>query len=160
MKIIRVSTDMKVSVHEFPEGDHNSQNKALRSLIGDDCELYQMVFPRRLYTRLHHVYTPNRIPGRAVCMLIDEEGLLKEHPRLNVVGSYLYETDKHENPIVGNILFVGGVDSDGEPSFCGLSESTFSRLKWQLESIAEEFKTELDAAVPGPQKPENKGPKI
>ena len=33
MKIIRITTDNEISVHEFPEGNYREQNKALKSLI-------------------------------------------------------------------------------------------------------------------------------
>lgn len=160
MKIIKVSTDMEISVHEFPEGDHYNQNMALRSLIGNDCELYQMVYPHRLYTQLHHSYTPSRIPGESVFMLVDEEFLLKKNPVINIIGSYLYGMDEHGSPIAGNILFVGEVDKGGDVSFCGLNENTFSRLKWQLESIVADFKKQMDKTADSPKKPENKEPKI
>ncbi len=159
MKILKVSTDMEISAHEFPEGDYYDQNRALRALIGDDCELYQMVYPHRLYTQLHHSNKASRIPGESVFMLVDEEFLLKDNPVLNIVGSYLYGTDEHGSPIAGNVLFVGEVDKDGEVSFCGLSESTFSRLKGQLEYIAADYKKQMRTAG-SPQKPENKAPKI
>ena len=46
------------------------------------------------------------MPGECVSMLIDEEGRLKPN-RANLIGSYLYEYDKHGCPILGNILFIG-----------------------------------------------------
>lgn len=46
------------------------------------------------------------------CMMVDEEGLLKGLP-LNPVGCYLYETDKHNNPIVGDIYLLKDVKAPG-----------------------------------------------
>lgn len=66
MKILKVSTDLEITAHEFPDGDYYDQNRALRGLIGDDCELYQTVYPHRLYTQLHHSNRPSRIPGKSV----------------------------------------------------------------------------------------------
>lgn len=45
--------------------------------------------------------------SKCVAMLVDEEFLLKNELQLNPIGCYLYETDKHGSPIMGNILFVG-----------------------------------------------------
>lgn len=36
MKIIRITTDLEMTVHDFPEGTHEAQNHVLRELIGND----------------------------------------------------------------------------------------------------------------------------
>ncbi len=107
MNLIKISTDLELSVHEFPTGTHEEQNNKLRELIGNDCRLYEHVMPKRLYTELHQMDHPTKVKGQCVSMLIDEEGLLKEVIIPNLIGSYLYETDKHNIPITGNILIVG-----------------------------------------------------
>ena len=106
MNLIKISTDLELSVHEFPTGTHEEQNNKLRELIGNDCRLYEHVMPKRLYTELHQMDHPTKVKGQCVSMLIDEEGLLKEVIIPNLIGSYLYETDKHNIPITGNILIV------------------------------------------------------
>ena len=45
-------------------------------------------------------------------MVVDEEGLLTERPTLNYIGSYLYGTQVHEQPIVGNVLILPEVEGD------------------------------------------------
>ena len=50
MKLIKISTDLELTVHDFPTGTHSEQNDYLRGLIGNDCELYEHVMPERLYT--------------------------------------------------------------------------------------------------------------
>ena len=42
---------------------------------------------------------------RPYCMMVDDEGLLKGLPE-NPIGSYLYETDVHGHPIVGDIYIA------------------------------------------------------
>lgn len=42
MKLIKITTDNEISVHEFPEGPYTVQNHALRELIGPHCELYEL----------------------------------------------------------------------------------------------------------------------
>ena len=32
-KLVRVSTDLQVTIHDYPEGSYQMQNKALRKLI-------------------------------------------------------------------------------------------------------------------------------
>ena len=67
-------------------------------------------------------------------MLIDEEGRLKPN-KANLIGSYLYEFDKHGCPIVGNILFIGEKMGDDGVEFCGISEENFSLLETELKNM-------------------------
>jgi hypothetical protein len=144
MKLIKISTDLKLTVHDFPSGNHSQQNEVLRKLIGDDCNLYEHVLPMHLYTTLHMKERPTNVPGQCVCMLIDEEGRLKKKLASNVVGSYLYETDKHNNPIMGNILFVGEEWGGDGIDFCGIEEAVFNTLKHQLDNIILAMKATME----------------
>lgn len=92
MKLIKISTDLEISVHEFPTGTHTEQNKYLRELIGNNCELYEHVMPKRLYTELHQKDHPTKKPGQCVSMLIDEEGQLKEKISPNLIGTSMKQT--------------------------------------------------------------------
>jgi hypothetical protein len=144
MKLIKISTDLELTVHDFPSGNHSQQNEVLRKLIGDDCNLYEHVCPKRLYTTLHIADRPTKVPGQCVSMLIDEEGRLKEKPVPNLIGSYLYETDKHNNPIMGNILFVGEEWSGDGIDFCGIEESVFNMLELQLNNMIYAMKATME----------------
>ncbi len=144
MKIIRISTDLELTVHEFPIGTHAWQNQFLRELIGNYCSIYEHVMPRRLYTELHMKDEPTEVPGQCVSMLVDEEGRLKEN-ELNLIGSYLYETDRHKNYIMGNVLFVGEELTDDGIDFCGIEESTFKVLEQQLNKMILEGKAAKEA---------------
>ncbi|EOS47316.1 hypothetical protein C809_02192 [Lachnospiraceae bacterium MD335] len=144
MKIIRISTDLELTVHEFPIGTHARQNQFLRELIGNYCSIYEHVMPRRLYTELHMKDEPTEVPGQCVSMLVDEEGRLKEND-LNLIGSYLYETDRHKNYIMGNVLFVGEELTDNGIDFCGIEESTFKVLEQQLNKMILEGKAAKEA---------------
>ena len=145
MNIIRISTDMELSVHEFPNGSYESQNEFLRGLIGNGCKLYEHVMPKRLYTELHQSNLPTKGPGQCVSMLIDEEGLLKDVVIPNLIGSYLYESDRHGNPIVGNVLFVGEVWTSDGIDFCGIEESVFKTLELQLNNMIYTMKATREA---------------
>lgn len=134
MKLIKISTDLEMTVHEFPTGSYEQQNKFLRELIGNNCDIYEHVMPRRLYTDLHMKGHPTKVPGQCVSMLIDEEGKLKENVP-NLIGSYLYETDKHGCPILGNVLFVGEEWGGDGIVFCGIEDSVFKQLELQLNNM-------------------------
>ena len=78
--------------------------------------------------------------SKCVAMLVDEEFLLKKflpkyELQLNPIGCYLYETDKHGSPIMGNILFVGDTYTDDGITFSGIEEETFNKLYEQLKRL-------------------------
>ena len=134
MKLIKISTDLELTVHDFPEGTHEEQNRGLRELIGNNCKTYEHVMPERLYTKLLMRNQPTKIPGECVSMLIDEEGLLKENTP-NLIGSHIYKTDEHNVPIMGNILFVGEEWVGDGIDFCGIEEDTFKMLETELKNM-------------------------
>lgn len=143
MKIIRITDDNEISVHDFPDGTHREQNAELQKLIGSKCDMCEHVRPKRLYTELGGSGRVDDEPGSSVSMLVDEDGIyhdLKE----NLVGSYLYETDKHGHSILGNILIIGEVRKWGMGiDFCGISEQQFNLLYPKLEELvkkARDFK--------------------
>lgn len=144
MKMIRVSTELELTVHEYPQGTYEAQHEQICKLIGNDCRIYEHVMPNRLYSELNMNNRPTRVPGQCVSMLIDEEGRLKKHPVLNYLGSYLYESDKHNNPIVGNILFVGEEWTSEGIDFCGIDESVFEILEKKLTGLINDMKTALE----------------
>ncbi len=144
MKLIKISTELEMTVHDFPEGTYRQQNEALRELIGNYCNIYECVEPVRLYTDLHICNRPVKTAGECVCMLVDEEGLLKEN-KPNLIGSYLYGTDKHKNPIMGNVLFVGKKWMRGEIDFCGIEDSVFETLELQLNNLIFAMKATKEA---------------
>lgn len=134
MNIIRVSTKNEISVHEFPEGTWDYKQRTLCELIGNNCQIVEHVMPKRLYTELKQPNTPTDIKGQCVSMLMDEEALLKPNES-NSIGSYLYETDKHGYPIMGNILIIGEyIDEDGI-EFSGIEDGIFEGLYGQLDNL-------------------------
>lgn len=135
MKIIKVSTELELSVHEFPPGNYAQQNGAFRKLIGNGCDIYEHVMPNRLYTELQMKNQPTRVPGQCVSVLVDGEGLLKEN-KPNLLGSYLYEADKHGNLIMGNILFVGEKWGEEGIDFCGIEDAVLEILEQKLKKLA------------------------
>lgn len=101
MKIIKISTELEMTIHDFPEGTMRKQNKVLCELIGNGCDIVEHVMPKRA----------------------------------NLIGSYLYEYDKHGCPILGNILFIGEKMGNSGVDFCGISEENFDRLKKGLVNM-------------------------
>lgn len=124
MKIIKITTDNKIIVCE-KEG--NYARKELEQLL--DCEYVENVMPKRLYKEL-------QVPKIEALMLVDEDGHLHQR-KMNLVGSWLYETDIHGVPIVGDILIVGFSRKTG--NICGLEEGMFNELYSKFEKIIIDF---------------------
>ena len=144
MKIIRITVDNQISTHEIPQGSYEEQNHFLRQLIGNDCDIYEHVMPLRLYTDFKMKDHPTQIPGQCVSMLIDEEGRLKENVP-NQIGSYLYKTDEHGCPIMGNILFVGEEWGEDGIDFCGIENSVRELLELKLNDLIFSMKVAKEA---------------
>ena len=139
MRLIKVSTDLEMTVHEYPTGTYDEQRKVLCELIGNRCDALEPVRPKRLYTEARMPSKPSRESGKCVCMLIAEESMLKPN-YLNELGCYLYQTDRHGWPIAGNILFVGEVIENDGIGMCGISEEYFKRLERELNYMIREIK--------------------
>ena len=142
MKIIRIKTDNTVDVFQYPDKKNcREELAALRMMIGDSCELAEHVRPKRLYEYLNGCLEPTKFKGEAVSMLVDEEGYYHDLP-VNLIGSWLYQSDIHGNPIVGDVMIIGEFfDKGGDISFCGLSEYNFSRLYDHFQMLAEKART-------------------
>ena len=41
MKIIKISTELEMTIHDFPEGTMREQNKVLCELIGNGYPIYE-----------------------------------------------------------------------------------------------------------------------
>ena len=45
MKLIKISPDLELTVHEFPSGGYAEENRFLRELIGNHCDIYEHIMP-------------------------------------------------------------------------------------------------------------------
>ena len=82
MKGLVITTENKMQVREFGEPAYETIGKAVGGWI--------------------EVVHPKGLPD-PFCMVVNEEGLLHGLP-LNLFGCILYDTVRHGNPIVGNIV--------------------------------------------------------
>lgn len=117
MKTVKITTDNKISVIDVNFNDF----RAIQRAIGGHFET--------VHTQLMADY----FHDPSVIMLVDEEGIIKGLP-LNLVGSALYGTVKHGNPIVGDLIFgiAAGEDIVAPDDVEGLKERllhTFTGLQ-------------------------------
>lgn len=115
MKGIVITTKYEMRVQEFSEPVHKSIGEAVDGWI-------EIVHPVRL--------------GRPYCMVVNEAGLLRNLP-MNVLGSFLYRTDIHGSPIVGDIVLLKeGINSDGEYDLLGLTEQDIEYLCNMVSTVS------------------------
>ena len=108
MKGIVITTNDEMRVQEFSEPAHKSIGEAVGGWI-------EIVRPVRL--------------ERPYCMIVNEEGVLLNQP-MNMFGSFLYGTNYHGNPILGDIVLLKeGINSDGERDILGLDEQDIKYLR-------------------------------
>lgn len=107
MKGIVITTKNEMRVQEFSEPAHRSIGDAVGGWI-------EVVHPKRL----EYPY----------CMLVNEEGVILKLP-INSFGSFLYGTDYHGDPMLGDIVLLKeGINSDGERDILGLDEQDIKYL--------------------------------
>jgi hypothetical protein len=111
----------KVLMLDYPEGTNMEQLHKFYELIGKECEIVEVVYPKRLYTLTEEQYP--------VLMLVDEEYLYHKTAQINPIASYLYETDVYEHPINGNVLIVGMKEGLDGMEFCGMNEENANELR-------------------------------
>jgi len=117
MIAIRVTTEKVLDVIEIEPPVY----KGLHELFGD---YFEIVRPRGL----KHQFV----------MIVDESGLLKELP-INLVGSVLYETHIHGQPIVGDIIIMREIHNYDGADLASLEAADVSELIEFLNDIASRY---------------------
>lgn len=113
-QVIVITSGLQMSIQEVEVKDGLLLD-GLKKIVGGWIEV---VRPRRL--------------EHPLCMVCNEEGLLLGLP-LNAVGSYLYGSDKHGNPIVGDIAILQEGIRNGEPDIEGLPDGVIQDVLSQLK---------------------------
>lgn len=115
MKGIVITTKDEMRVQEFSEPAYKSIGEAVGGWI-------EVVHPKRL----EYPY----------CMLVNEEGVILKLP-INSFGSFLYGTDYHGDPMLGDIVLLKeGINSDGEPDILGLNEQEIKHICDMVSAVS------------------------
>ena len=122
MKLIKITPCGEVFLAPYEGKDIL---KALRHLINAYKDItVEHIRPRRLYN-----FAPQK-----TCMMVDEEGLLKGLDP-NPIGSFLYESDIHGWPIVGNIVIAWEDTVDGEYDITGIPDNIAEGLFYIFKAM-------------------------
>ena len=142
MKFIKVTTENQVSTIELPATDY----KTIAESIG--AEMIEIVRIRN-----------KAMSADDMVMVADEEGLFKPENRCNPVGSVLYGTMEHGNPIVGDILLAKLDRSNHEGDFEDIPAEEAERIVTAMQGaiiallasgIAGELRRRYDKSQPKP----------
>ena len=117
MKALKITSDCIVTEIDIKEPLH----KTIREELGGYLETVR----------------PRRVPF-PLTMIVDEEGLLKDLP-LNPIGCYMYETDKHNHPIVGDIIIMREEMTNDGIVLIGLEQSHIEDLLPLFQGLAKTF---------------------
>jgi hypothetical protein len=109
-KAIKLRTDGHIEIIDVPQ-----QRRLLDWLyLQIRCDTVETVYPRGLQ--------------EPYMMVMDEEALLKDHPVINFLGSWLYETQMHGHPICGTVLVMQRVLTWDGPDIGGIPEEEARKL--------------------------------
>lgn len=114
MKGLVITTENKMQVREFGEPAYETIGKAVGGWI--------------------EVVHPKGLPD-PFCMIVNEEGLLLGLP-LNLLGSILYESFRHGNPIVGNLVLCKEGFVEGERDIIGLDDDDLKCLGALISAVS------------------------
>ena len=67
--------------------------------------------------------------------MVNEEGLLLNLP-LNPLGSSLYGTPQHGQPIVGDVIFLNDGYHGGEPDVVGMTTEEAQSLGYKFSTMS------------------------
>ena len=113
MKGVVVTTDLDIRIEDFADPLYKTVGAAVDGYI-------EHVRPMRL--------------KEPFCMVVNDEGRLRGLSR-NLVGSFLYGTDLHGEPVVGNIVIMKDGYRNGEPDIVGLTDEEIERVQSSMSTL-------------------------
>ena len=106
---------------KLPAG--SSQIEVIEQNMDSDYDFWR----KQIGCRMIEIVQPVGLP-EDYCMIVDEEGLLKEPVVLSPIASVLYGVKEHGNPIVGNVLIAKNVFEPDGIDTAPLSKADVKRL--------------------------------
>ncbi len=103
-------------------------------------------YSRQIGCDLVEVVRPMGLESPRV-LIVDEEGLLKERPVINFLGSWLYETQRHGNPICGDCLIMEEYETADGLELGGMPKADALKLADWMKSHIWEAVGEIKKAM-------------
>ena len=115
-KAVLAKTSGEIRVLDVPE--NGNLLKWMYGAIG--CDMIEIVRARNLKDGL--------------VLVVDEEGLMKDVPSINLYGSYLYGTLEHGQPIIGDMLILREFEGPDGGDLEGMDDETALELVRNYEA--------------------------
>lgn len=111
MKGLKLHTNGMIEEYQLPEADQNY----IRLQRAIDCDCIDIVHAKNL--------------KEPYCLVVDDEGLLKEEPEMNLVASYLYGALDHGQPLCGDAIIMKDRFTDDGIDTVGLDDEDLEYLR-------------------------------
>lgn len=112
MMTVKLHTNGLIEQHEIDEKAYEYKFEAFAAAIG--CEWIDIVHAANL--------------PEGYCLVVDDEGLLKGQPVVNLIASYLYGTQEHGQPLCGDVLIAKDEYTPDGLETVGLEEADFYKV--------------------------------
>ena len=130
MRGFRIRANGMADIVDFPENDKLDW---YYKMIGCDC--IDIVTPYGV-DNIAKMYDLKSIIGK-FCLIVDDEGLLKENPEVNPIASLMYGIDDHGQAQFGNVLVGVNKPTEDGIETVGMTDNELMLLQVCINSLIE-----------------------
>lgn len=121
----------KIDVVNFTASNVEEKLGRYYELIGCDC--IDIVTPYGLED-IAKAAGLSHLVGK-FCMVVDDEALLKENPKVNAMASLLYGVDLHGQPLCGSVLVAKNQATDDGIETVGLNQLDIMQVQSVINAL-------------------------
>lgn len=138
MRGFRIRANGMADIVDFPENDKLDW---YYKMIGCDC--IDIVTPYGV-DNIAKMYDLKSIIGK-FCLIVDDEGLLKENPEVNPIASLMYGIDDHGQALFGNVLVGVNKPTEDGIETVGMTDNELMLLQVCINSLIERHNERVKA---------------
>ena len=138
MKAVLIRVNGFVTVEDFP---YEEKLQWYYKKIGCDC--IDIVKPYGIETVVD-MYGLKAYMDK-FCLIVDDEGMLKDNPKVNPIASLLYGADDHGQVLFGDVLVAKDEETEDGIETVGLDDSEVMLLKAAMNTLIEMHNEKVNA---------------
>lgn len=138
MRGFRIRANGMADIVDFPENDKLDW---YYKMIGCDC--IDIVTPYGV-DNIAKMYDLKSIIGK-FCLIVDDEGLLKENPEVNPIASLMYGIDDHGQALFGNVLVGVNKPTEDGIDTVGMTDNELMLLQVCINSLIDRHNEKVRA---------------
>lgn len=138
MRGFRIRANGMADIVDFPENDKLDW---YYKMIGCDC--IDIVTPYGV-DNIAKMYDLKSIIGK-FCLIVDDEGLLKENPEVNPIASLMYGIDDHGQALFGNVLVGVNKPTEDGIETVGMTDNELMLLQVCINSLIDRHNEKVRA---------------